>query len=159
MMNRLTTGKLLGFTILRVMIGWHFLYEGLVKAFDPAWTSKEFLLYSVGPFSPVFQFLGKNGSLLQVVDILNIAGLVLIGFLLFVGLFNRVALIPGIILLLLYYLAYPPFIGLPVPPQLDGHYLIINNHLIEAAALYILHLFPTSHLTGLAGLSGSRLIR
>ncbi len=116
-------------------------------------------LYSVGPFSPVFHYIGKSVSLLQVVDILNIIGLVLIGFLLFVGLFNRVALIPGIILLLLYYFAYPPFIGLPGPSQVDGHYLIINNHLIEAAALYVLHLFPTTHLTGLAGLSGSRLIR
>ncbi len=159
MINQFTTGKLLGLTILRVMIGWHFLYEGLVKAFDPSWSSKEFLLYSVGPFSPVFQFLVKSGSLLQAIDILNIMGLVLIGFLLFVGLFNRLVLIPGIILLLLYYFAYPPFIGLQVPPQVDGHYLIINYHLIEAAALFILHQFPTSHLTGLAGLFGSHRVR
>ncbi len=25
---------------LRMLIGWHFLYEGLIKLFNPGWTSK-----------------------------------------------------------------------------------------------------------------------
>ncbi len=158
-MNKYSKWQLLGLTSIRIMIGWHLLYEGLVKLCNPAWTSKDFLLQSTGPFSSVFQFLGTNPNYLNIVDMLNIIGLVVIGLSLFVGLFNRITLIPGILLLLMYYFAYPPFIGLPVPAQVEGHSLIINNHLIEAVALFILILYPTSHKTGVAGLFKSRVFR
>ena len=26
--------------LLRIFIGWHFLYEGVIKAYNPAWTSR-----------------------------------------------------------------------------------------------------------------------
>ncbi len=158
-MNRYTPWQLLGFTVLRVMIGWHFLYEGLLKLFDPGWTSKEFLLQSTGPFSSFFHLLGTNDNVIMLMDILNIAGLVLIGFSLFIGLFNRLSIIPGIILMLMYYFANPPFIAMAGTSLANGHFLIINYQLIEAAALCILILYPTSQLTGLAGLFKSKLFR
>ena len=36
---------------LRVLIGWHFLYEGLAKLVNPDWSSVGFLLDSQGVFS------------------------------------------------------------------------------------------------------------
>ena len=46
--------QLFGLTLLRVLIGWHFLYEGLVKFYTPGWTAKHYLSASVGPFPMVF---------------------------------------------------------------------------------------------------------
>jgi hypothetical protein len=38
-------------TILRVAIGWHFLYEGLTKLFNPAWTAAGYLESATGPLA------------------------------------------------------------------------------------------------------------
>jgi thiosulfate dehydrogenase [quinone] large subunit len=68
---------------------------------------------------------------------------------LFVGLLSRPGKILGIILLSLYYLAYPPFSGLGENIHVEGSYWIVNKNLIEMAALFVLYLFPTSKITGL----------
>ena len=44
-------------TILRVAIGWHFLYEGLVKIMNPAWTARPFLEGSRWIFGDLFRWL------------------------------------------------------------------------------------------------------
>ena len=36
--------KLYALTLLRIVIGWHFLFEGISKAFTPSWSSADFLL-------------------------------------------------------------------------------------------------------------------
>jgi uncharacterized membrane protein YphA (DoxX/SURF4 family) len=41
--------------LLRVVIGWHFLVEGLEKLHNPAWTSEPYLRESVGPLAPKFR--------------------------------------------------------------------------------------------------------
>jgi thiosulfate dehydrogenase [quinone] large subunit len=69
-----STGQMVIFTLLRVAIGWHFLYEGLVKVFTPGWSSAEFLQMSNWIFSPVFHSIAENASALQAVDSLNIWG-------------------------------------------------------------------------------------
>ena len=33
-------------TILRIFVGWHFLYEGIVKLFNPEWSSASYLMES-----------------------------------------------------------------------------------------------------------------
>ena len=33
-------------TILRIFVGWHFLYEGIVKLFNPDWSSASYLMES-----------------------------------------------------------------------------------------------------------------
>ena len=102
--------QIFSLTLLRVLIGWHFLYEGLTKLFStPVWTAKTYLLGSVGPFASVFQAIASHHGLLQVIDQLNIWGLILIGLSLFIGLFSRPFKLFGIVLLLLYYFAYTPF--------------------------------------------------
>ena len=145
-----TSQQLFSLTILRVLIGWHFLYEGLVKLWsEPAWTSKAYLMGSVGPAAPLFKTIAASQLLLNITDKLNIWGLVLIGLSLFTGLFCRYFKIFGIFLLLLYYAAYPPFASLGAKFPAEGSYWIVNKNLIEMAALFVLFLFPTSQITGL----------
>ena len=142
--------QIFSLTFLRVLIGWHFLYEGLTKLFsNPAWTAKTYLLGSVGPFASVFKALASNAVLLNIIDYLNIWGLILIGLSLFIGLFSRPFKICGIALLLLYYVTYPPFSALAVNTPVEGNYWIVNKNLIEMAALFVLFVFPTSQISGI----------
>lgn len=144
-----TNGQVVALTILRVLIGWHFLYEGLVKIYTPGWTAKSYLLASVGPFSSIFKALAESTSMLQIADFLNVWGLILIGLSLFVGLFSRLSNWFGIALLTFYYLSYPPFADLATSGYVEGNYWIVNRNLIEMAALFVLVMFPSSHITGL----------
>ena len=141
--------QIFSLTFLRVLIGWHFLFEGMMKLFTPGWTSKSYLLGSVGPFSSIFKALASNQTILSIVDMMNEWGLIIIGLGLFIGLFEKPLKLAGIMLLLLYYMAYPPFPGLSVNAPLEGAYWIVNKNLIETAALLVLFLFPSSHITGI----------
>ena len=64
---------------LRIVIGWHFLYEGLAKLTNPYWTSAGYLAESQGWFSGLFFDMATSPKVLTVVDYLNIWGLILIG--------------------------------------------------------------------------------
>jgi thiosulfate dehydrogenase [quinone] large subunit len=113
--------QIFSLTLLRVLIGWHFLYEGLTKLFSvTAWTAKSYLLGSVGPFAPLFKVMALHPGLLQIVDKLNIWGLILIGLSMFIGLFSRPFKVCGIVLLSLYYFAYPPFTTLVINTPRPG---------------------------------------
>jgi thiosulfate dehydrogenase [quinone] large subunit len=142
--------QIFSLTLLRVLIGWHFLYEGLTKLFSsPVWTAKSYLIGSVGPFAPIFKAMASNPTLLLIIDNINIWGLILIGISLFIGLFARPFKLFGIVLLLLYYLAYPPFATVVINAPVEGSYWIVNKNLIEMAALFVLYLFPSSQISGI----------
>jgi len=134
---------------LRVLIGWHFLYEGLVKVINPNWSSAGYLMDSQGLLAGFFQSMATNQTVLSVVDFMNMWGLVAVGLGLILGCFSRIALSGGIVLLLFYYLSHPPFVGLKYGLPMEGSYLIVNKNLIEMAALIVLLLFPTSKIVGI----------
>lgn len=136
-------------TILRVLIGWHFLYEGLVKVYTPGWTAKNYLLNSVGPFSSFFKSIAQSSQTLNIADTLNEWGLILIGVSLFIGLFSKLSSFFGIALLAFYYLSYPPLAELGIENYVEGNYWIVNRNLIEMAALLVLIVFPSSNITGI----------
>jgi thiosulfate dehydrogenase [quinone] large subunit len=135
--------------VLRMLIGWHLLYEGLVKFLNPYWTSALFLSESQGPFSGFFTWLVTDTSRLAGVDFLVKWGLLLIGLGLIAGVLTRIATCAGILLLLMFYLCNPPFPGLSYSVPMEGAYLIVNRTLIEAAALAVLWYFPTGQIIGL----------
>jgi len=130
-------------TILRVAIGWHFLYEGLAKILQGNWTASGFLLATSGFCSGFYHWLAGSPLLLQITDFLNIYGLLFIGLALFIGLFSRVAALAGTLLLTMYYFAYPPF-GNPLMHANDGHLFIVDKLFIEAAALLFLFFYKES---------------
>lgn len=134
--------------VLRMAIGWHFLYEGLVKLLSPGWTSAPFLAESRWLFSGVFHWLTAHPAALWVVDLLNVWGLVLVGLALVLGAFSRFAAVAGIVLLSLYYVASPPLPGLPANGA-EGSYLIVNKNLVEILALCVVAAFPARGFFGL----------
>ena len=135
--------------LLRVLIGWHFLYEGLVKLINPDWSSIGYLLDSKWILSGFFHSLAANPGVLNVVDFLNMWGLILIGAGLIVGLFSRIASIAGIVLLAFYYLSHPAIIGVNFAMPTEGSYLWVNKNLIELLTLWVILLFPTSKIIGM----------
>lgn len=138
-------------TILRVIIGWHLLYEGLTKLLNPAWSAAGYLQSATGPLAPLYQALAGNDTILIIVNVLNTWGLLLIGLGLFLGLFTKIAQGAGVVLLLLYYLSHPPLFTEPGFFR-EGSYFIISKDLLEIAALVVLMFFPTGRFLGLDGL-------
>jgi uncharacterized membrane protein YphA (DoxX/SURF4 family) len=121
-------------TVIRVAIGWHFLYEGISKLFIEDWSSQSYLSNAYGFLSGFYHWLAGGEALVKVVDFLNIYGLILIGLALFIGIFIRITSVAGVLLLLLYYFAYPPF-GTSLLGSTEGHFYIVNRNLIEALLL------------------------
>jgi uncharacterized membrane protein YphA (DoxX/SURF4 family) len=140
--------------LLRTVIGWHFLYEGISKLFNPNWSSYNFLSVSKWIFADFFQNLAANPKALAIVDLLNIWGLILIGLSLFFGILVRYSCVFGILLLGLYYVANPPFLGMEFGVPAEGSYLIVNKNLIELIALCVFLFIPARSLPGLDRLFG-----
>lgn len=139
----------LALLLLRFFTGWHILYEGVAKLLIPQWTAAEYLRNAEWILSGFAEWIVAHDTVLCVVDFLNVWGLIAIGAGIIFGLFFRVAAVSGAVLLLLYYLMTPPLAGLEYALPADGSNLIVNKTLIEAAALLILAVFPTSNRFGL----------
>jgi len=144
--------------ILRVLIGWHFLYEGIVKLLNPNWSSLGYLMDSQGWLAGFYHLLASNATILNVVDFLNVYGLIFIGLGLILGCFTQLATVAGVFLLSLYFFSHPPFIGASYALPSDGSYLWIDKTFIELFALLVLYFFPTGQNIGLDRfISGKRI--
>jgi uncharacterized membrane protein YphA (DoxX/SURF4 family) len=135
--------KTLALTLLRMLIGWHFLYEGLWKLIQPGgWSAMGFLKTSQWFAAPLFHHIAETPSLLRLCDQMNMWGLTLIGLGLFFGVLVRPAAFFGCLLLAFYYVAQPPFLSLTA----EGHYLWIDRNAVEAAALLAVMFLPSYSL-------------
>ncbi|MDP6499553.1 MAG: DoxX family protein [Candidatus Marinimicrobia bacterium] len=141
--------QLYGLVTLRVLIGWHFLYEGISKIINPYWSSAAYLLDSKWIFSGLAKTIVSNPTLLSISDYVNMWGLTIVGVSLLLGLFSRYGAIAGMVFVCLYYLFAPPLLGLEYGRPGEGSYIIVNKNLIEACALWVLYCFPTSQIIGL----------
>ena len=141
--------QLYGLVVLRVLIGWHFLYEGIAKLLNPYWSSAAFLLDAKWIFSGLAKWIVSNPSILSLADNLIMWGLTRIGACLILGLFGKHVSMLGMLLVLVYYLFTPSFWWLEYARPGEGSYLVVNKNLIEACALFVVYLFPTSELIGL----------
>jgi uncharacterized membrane protein YphA (DoxX/SURF4 family) len=127
-------------SVLRVAIGWHFLYEGVSKLFVENWSAYSYLVNTSGFFSGFYHWLALSETLLHAVDILNICGLLCIGLALFTGFLSRAASAAGVLLLTLYYFAYPP-VGASLLNMGEGHLFIVDRIFIEGIALLFLFFY------------------
>jgi len=135
--------------LLRIVVGWHFLYEGLTKIFNPAWSARPYLEGSRWIFGDFFRWLSSGDTGLQIINIANEWGLTLIGIALILGIFTRLASWAGIVMLAMYYLAYPPFGGYSYGAATEGSYLFVNKNLIELVCLIILAFTRSGRFFGL----------
>jgi thiosulfate dehydrogenase (quinone) large subunit len=141
--------QLITLVTLRVLIGWHLLYEGVSKLLTPGWSSVSFLRESQWIMSGCARWIISHGSVLATVDFMNVWGLIAIGLGLILGLCTRLAAISGAVLVLIYYLNNAPIIGIEYSIPAEGNNLIVSKTLIEAVALLVLTVFPTGSIVGL----------
>jgi thiosulfate dehydrogenase [quinone] large subunit len=144
-----STSQVTLLVILRILIGWHFLYEGITKLLNPSWSSLGYLADSKGFLSGLFMSWASNPNALSVIDFMNEWGLTLVGLGLIMGCLTRISIIGGIIMLAFYYLSHPPMVGYKFALPSEGAYLWVNKNLIEIFALAVLLVFPTQHIIGI----------
>lgn len=141
--------QLTALVFLRVVTGWYFLYEGISKLLSPGWTSYGYLMDSQGLFAEIFKSLGQNQFLMPIVDAVNIYGLILIGLLMILGLFEKIGYLGAALLLIMYYLSHPASLNVTylLPPE--GSYLWINKNIVMLFAVIVLMAFPTAKRIGI----------
>ena len=133
----------------RMAIGWHFLYEGVTKIIAGNWSSAAYLAGSKWIFAPLFHWMSGSAGIVSIVDFLNIWGLTFVGLGLILGLFTRWASAGGAIMLLFYFIAYPPIPGYMISVPVEGSYLWVNKTFIELLVLVVFVFLSSDYLYGL----------
>ena len=147
--GKLSNLPMIAITVLRVFVGWHFLYEGISKLTSPSWSAAGYLKQSRGPFAELFKSLASQPNLLANADLVTMWGLALVGVLLILGLFTRLASLAGIGFILLFYLCNPPLVGYFYSIPTEGTYLIVNKNLVELSALVVILVTGSGRFAGL----------
>jgi len=149
--EKVKPGKIvpLFFSVVRIAIGWHFLYEGFAKIMAGNWSSAPYLSGSKWIFAPVFNAMADSSAITSVVDFINIWGMILVGLGLIVGLLTRWASIGGAVMLLFYFVAYPPVPGYTIGVPVEGSYLWVNKTLIEFFILLVFAVLSRDYHFGL----------
>jgi thiosulfate dehydrogenase (quinone) large subunit len=135
--------------VLRVVIGWHFLYEGIAKLTKPSWSAAGFLLQSRGPFASLFHWMAADADRLAVINQMNMWGLTAIGLGLVLGCFTRLGSASGILIILLFYLCNPPFPGYFYSIPMEGSYVVVNKNLVELVGLAVILVTGSGRAAGL----------
>lgn len=108
--------------LLRVALGWIFLYAGVSKLLNPEWSAQAFLK-GAKTFSGLYGWFALDQNI-GWVNFLNEWGLTLVGVALILGVFMRLASWGGIALMLLYYFPQLKF------PYIGANSFIIDQHII-----------------------------
>jgi thiosulfate dehydrogenase [quinone] large subunit len=127
--------------LLRLAMGWIFLYAGYHKL-RYGFTAEGFLAHATsGPWKDWFVSLGQSPSALDVIDPLVMYGQVLIGGALILGLFTRFALLMGAAMMFLFYIAQ-------FPPEYD---LFLDYYIVYILVYLMLGVLAAGRVWGLDG--------
>jgi uncharacterized membrane protein YphA (DoxX/SURF4 family) len=117
------------------------------KALRDAWTvlATDEQEARAGTYRPPYSEVEKA-------DLITMYGLSICGLALMLGLFTPVAGLASAGFLMLFYLSMPPWPGLPVPPNVEGHYVFVNKNLIEFLACLVIAATPSGLWIGVDAL-------
>lgn len=127
--------------LLRVGLGWVFLWAGITKVFDPAWSAAGYLM-GAKTFTGFYQWLASP-DVVQFTNFINEWGLTLLGVALILGVFVRISSVLGAIVMLLYYM---PILQFPYP---NPHAFIVDEHIIYISSLLVLGSYRAGRVWGL----------
>jgi len=147
--GKLSRWPMVAIAVLRVAVGWHFLYEGIAKLTAASWSAAGYLKQARGPFAGFFKWLAAEPNLLANADLITMWGLTIVGLLLILGLFTRLASLGAIGFIVLFYLCNPPFVGYFYSIPSEGSYLIVNKNLVELCALVVILTTGSGRFAGL----------
>ena len=116
--------------LLRIALGWLFLYSGITKIINPKWTAAGYL-QSAKTFSGFYHWLASP-SLLPVTNFINEWGMTLVGAFLILGVFVRISSFAGAVLMFLYYLPILTF------PYVAPRSYLVDEHIVYALSFLVL---------------------
>lgn len=127
--------------LLRLAMGWLFLYAGVTKIINPEWSAAGYLK-TAKTFPGFFQAL-LDPAILPFINFINEWGLTLLGISLILGVFVRLSSWLGAALMLLYYF---PILDFPYP---NPHSYIVDEHIIYALMLVFFAAIRAGRVWGL----------
>jgi len=129
--------------LLRVGLGWYFLYAGITKILDPMWSAAGYL-NGAQSFKSLFAWFASPANI-GWINFVNEWGLTLVGIALILGLWVRWASVAGVVLMVLYWLPVLSF------PYAGEHAYIIDDHIIYLFGFLVLMYFDSGKYWGLDG--------
>lgn len=130
--------------LLRLGLGWVFLYSGLTKVLNPDWTAAGYLK-SAKTFPALYQWLASAANI-DWVNFLNQWGLTLVGAALVLGIAIRIASWTGVAIMLLYYFPVLTF------PKIGANSYIVDEHIVYALILLVFASLESQGTWGIYGL-------
>lgn len=127
--------------ILRLVLGWLFLYSGITKILDPSW-SAEGIIGGAKTFSAFFHWLSLSQNI-GWVNSVNAWGQALIGLSLMSGLLVKWSSVFGMLMMALYYLAVLNF------PYPNAHSYLVDDHIIYFLIFLLLYFVNAGKFWGL----------
>ncbi|MBX4198353.1 DoxX family membrane protein [Candidatus Parcubacteria bacterium] len=117
--------------LLRISVGWFFLYEGIISILDSQWTLLPFIK-DARTFPEFYSYISQP-ELLPYLSFIAKGLFILIGALLIAGFFVRLGAFLGILLMLFFYFPLLSF------PYVHPSHYIVDYHFVMIMVL--LHLF------------------
>lgn len=129
--------------LLRMAVGWHFLYEGVWKLMQGGtWSCLSYLDGAQGPLAGLFKWMASQPWLVTTGDYAVMWGLTLIGVSLVTGVLARLAAVFAILLMAMFYAAQPPEPFATAMSGADGRFFLFERNAIEALALLAIAVIP-----------------
>ena len=130
--------------VIRIAVGWHFLYEGVWKLMQNGqWSCLSYLDGAQGPLAGLFKWMAGQGWIVATGDWAVMLGLTLIGISLMTGVLARLASVFAILLMAMFYCAQPPEPFATAMSGADGRFFLLERNLLESAALLAIVLIPS----------------
>jgi len=114
-------------SLLRIAMGWLFLYAGVTKVINPEWSAAGYAM-SAKTFSGLYGWLASPANI-EWINFLSQWGLTLIGASLILGIGVRLSSTLGAVLMLFFYFPILEF------PMAGEHSYIVDDHVIYALVL------------------------
>lgn len=127
--------------LLRLAMGWTFLYAGVNQVINAGWTSARFLS-GAKSFKAMYAWFGSP-EVVPYVDFMVQWGHLMIGVALILGIFIRLSAGFGALMMVLYYLPRLDF------PMVGAHNFIVEYHLVYALILVYLGLMKAGQIAGI----------
>lgn len=127
--------------LLRIALGWLFLYSGFTKIVNPDWSAAGYL-QGAKTFAGFYHWLAQPG-IISTVDFMNEWGQLLLGIALLLGIGVRLSATLGAVLMLLYYFPVLDW------PHIGKTAYLVDDHIIYALALLVLAAFRAGRVWGL----------
>jgi len=124
-----TTWQKITLLLLRIALGWVFLYSGLTKVLNPDWTAAGYLR-GAKTFTDLYQWLAADANI-GWVSFLNQWGQTLIGAAMILGIGVRIASWSGALMMLLYYFPILAF------PKIGASSYLVDEHIVYALVFLV----------------------